>query len=68
MKNTTYIAEITSEKNKEWQVSAWGEKSTCLLTRSLFASCELRNFPREFTQKCFAVFNQSSHPIYLTWH
>ena len=48
-------------------------KSVCLrgeihlLTR-LLASCQLRNFPREFTEKCFAVFDQSSHAIYLAWY
>ena len=27
-----------------------------------------RNFPREFTENCFAVFDQSSHVILLTWY
>ena len=34
----------------------------------LLASCQLRNFPREFTEKCFAIFDQSSCAIYLTWY
>ena len=27
-----------------------------------------RNFPREFTENCFAVFDQSSRVILLTWY
>ena len=43
-------------------------KSICLrgeihLLALLLASCQLRNFPREFTEKCFAVFDQSSCTI-----
>ena len=34
----------------------------------LLALCQLRNFLRELTEKCFAVFDQSSHAIYLTWY
>ena len=34
----------------------------------LLASCQLRSFPRVFTEKCFAVFDQSSCAIYLTWY
>ena len=40
-------------------------RNPCLLAR-LLASYQLRNFPREFTEKCFAAFDQSSHAIYLT--
>ena len=34
----------------------------------LLASCQIRNFPNEFTEKCFAIFDVSSHVIYLTWY
>ena len=61
MKSTTFIVEITNQKNEKYL--SWGEKPTCLL-----ASCLLRNFPQEFTEKCFAVFDQSSCVIYLTWY
>ena len=30
--------------------------------------CQLWNFVREFTEKCFAGFYQSSHTIYLRWY
>ena len=53
MKSATYIIEV----------SVWGEKSTCLL-----ASCQLRHFPREFTENCFDVSDQSSLAIYLMWY
>ena len=38
------------------------------LLACLFALCQLRNFLHEFTEKSFAVFDQSSHAIYLTWY
>ena len=52
MKTTTYIAEITTQKS-----ICLKEKSTCLLDACLLALCKLRNFPCEFTEKCFAVFD-----------
>ena len=62
MKSTTYIPEITTQKNERHLL---GGRNACLLVL-LLASYQLRNFPREFTEKCFAVFDQSSHAIYLT--
>ena len=38
------------------------------LLACLFALFQLRNFLHEFTEKTFAVFDQSSHAIYLTWY
>ena len=35
----------------------------CLPTR-LVSSCQLRNFPCEFTEKCFVIFDQSVSPIF----
>ena len=51
MKSTTYIVEITTQKNEKYL----SEERNPLLAR-LLASCQLRNFLREFTEKCFAVF------------
>ena len=66
MKSTTCIIEITNQKNEKY-LSEGRNPLTCLPSRFL-ASCQLRNFPREFTQKCFAVSDQSSCAIYLTWY
>ena len=39
------------------------------LLACLFALCQLRSFPHEFTEKCLlVVFDQSSHAIYLVWY
>ena len=65
MKSTTYIAEITNQKNEKY-LSEGRNPLACL--PHLLALCQLRNFPREFTEKCFAVFDQSSCTIYLTWY
>ena len=65
MKITTYIAEITNQKNEKY-LSEGRNPLACL--PHLLALCQLRNFPREFTEKCFAVFDQSSCTIYLTWY
>ena len=39
----------------------------CLLASIFHVSFHV-NFPHEFTEKCFAVFDQSSYTIYLTWY
>ena len=64
MKSTTYIVEITNQKNGKY-LSEGRNPLACLPPRllassppRLLASCQLRNFPREFTEKCFAVFDQ----------
>ena len=66
MKSTTYIAEITNQKNEKY-LSERRDPLACLPPRlpTLF---QLRNFPCEFSEKCFAVFNQSSCTIYLMWY
>ena len=65
MKSTTCIVEIANQKNEK--CLSEGEihllACPCLLT-----SCQLGNFLHEFTGKCFAVFDQSSCTIYLTWY
>ena len=66
MKSTTYIAEITNQKNEKYLSK--GRNQPACLPPHLLASCQLRNFLREFTEKCFAVFDQSSCTIYLTWY
>ena len=66
MKSSTYIAEITNQKNKKNLYV--GRNPVAWSPPRLLASCELRNFSREFTEKCFAVFDQSSCAVYLTWY
>ena len=64
MKSTTYIVEITNQKNEKYLSK--GRNPLACLPPCLLASCQLRNVAREFTEKCFAVFAQSSCVIYLT--
>ena len=66
MKSTTYIVEITNQKNEKY-LSEGRNPLACLPPR-LLASCQLRNFPREFTEKCFSVFDQTSCASSLTWY
>ena len=66
MKSTTYIIEITNQKNEKYLSE--GRNPLACLPPCLLASCQLRNFLCEFTEKCFAIFDQSSHMIYLTWY
>ena len=54
MKSTTYIAEITNQKNEKY-LSEGRNTLVCLPPR-LLASCQPRNFPCEFTEICFAPF------------
>ena len=65
MKSTTYIVEITNQKNEKYLYV--GRNPVAWLPPHL-ASCQLRNFPHVFTEKCFAVFDQSSCTIYLMWY
>ena len=70
MKSTTYIAEITFQK-AEKHLSE-GKKTrihllACLPT-CLFTSCQPRNFKHDFTEQCFALSDQSSCAINLTWY
>ena len=66
MKSTTYIVEITTQKTEKYLSE--GKKTRIHLFPCLLASCQLRTFPREVTENCFAVFNQSSRATYLTWY
>ena len=63
MKRTT---SITTQKNEKY-LSERRNLFACSPSQP-FASCQLRNFPREFTEKCFAIFDQSRRAIYLTWY
>ena len=66
MKSTTYIVETTDQKNEKYLYAGRNPVAWSLLC--LLASCQLRNFPPVFTEKCFAVFDQSGCAIYLTWY
>ena len=66
MKSITYIAEITNQKNEKL-LSEGGNPLACFPLH-LLASRHLRIFWREFTEKSFAIFDQSSWAIYLTWY
>ena len=66
MKSATYIVEITNQKNETYL--PMGRNPLACLPARLLVPCELRNFLREFTEKCFVVFGQSSRAIYLTWY
>ena len=66
MKSTTYIVEITNQKNEKYLSE--GRNPLACLPPYLLALCQPKNFLCEFTEKCFAVFGQSSCTIYLTWY
>ena len=66
MRSTRYFAEITNKKAENYLPETG--KTRIHLLAHLLASCQLRNFPREFTENIFAVFDQSSRLIYLTWY
>ena len=66
MKSATNIVEITNQKNEKYLSE--GRNPLACLPHCLLASCQLRNFLREFTEKCFAVFDHSSCAIYLMWY
>ena len=65
MKSTTYIVEISNQKNEKYLYMGWNPVAWS--PPRLLASCQLRNFPRMFSEKCFPVFDQSGCAIYLTW-
>ena len=56
MKSTKYIVEITNQKKGRY----------LYVVRNPVAGSW--NFPRQFIEKCFGVFDQSSWAIYLTWY
>ena len=66
MKSTTYIVEITNQKNEKYLYV--GKNPVSWSPPRLLASCQLRHFPRVFAEKCFTVFNQSCCAMYLTWY
>ena len=66
MESTTNIVEITTQKNEKYLPE---ERNPLVCSPAcLLVSCQLRNFPHEFTEKCFALFDQSSCAIYLLWY
>ena len=64
MKSTTYIIEITNQKNEKYLSE--GRYPLASLPPRLF--CQLKNFLCEFSEKCCAVFDQSSCTIHLMWY
>ena len=56
MKRTTYIVEITTQKNEKY-LSEGRNQLACLLAY-LLTLCQLRNFLCEFTEKCFAILHK----------
>ena len=54
MKSTTYIVEITNQKNEKYLYV--GRNPVAWLPPHLLTSCQLRNFPHVFTEKCFRRF------------
>ena len=66
MKSTTYIVEITNQENEKYL--SVGRNPVACSPPCLLTSCQLRNFPCEYTEKCFAIFDQSGCAIYLTWY
>ena len=63
MKSTTYIVEITNQKNEKYLYV--GRNPVAWSPPRLLASCQLRNFLHVFTEKCFAVFDRSVALIFL---
>ena len=62
MKRTTYIAKITTQRNEKYLSE--GRNLLACSANSLLVSCQPRNFPREFTEKCFVFLtNQSARFI-----
>ena len=69
-KSTVHFTKITTWKDgkhlKFWERKAAGRVLACLAL--LLALYWQINFLCEFTENCFAVFDQSSHIILLTWY
>ena len=53
MKSTIYMIEITNQKNEIYLTV--GRNPVACLPLCLLSFCQLRNFPREFTEKCFSI-------------
>ena len=68
MKSTTYIVETTNQKNEKYMYMG---RNPVASSPPRLLSCQLRNFPRVFTEKCFVVFGQSScawyRPLLFFW-
>ena len=67
-KSTVYFTKIKTSKTGKY-LKFWERKNSrlsgCLLARLLTWYWQ-RNFPREFTENCFAIFEQSNRVILLT--
>ena len=62
MKSTTYIAEITVQKNEKYLYE--GRNTLAYLPAHLMSTKKFSAF--EFTEKCFTVFGQSNCMIYIS--
>ena len=58
MKSTTYIVEITNQKDEKYLSE--GRNPLAWLPPRFLTLCQLRNFLHEFSEKCLVVFNQSN--------
>ena len=67
MKITEYSIKLTTWKAGK-NLKIWVRKTRAQLLACLFAWYQQRNFLCEFTENCFAVFDQSSHRISFTWY
>ena len=63
MKSTTYIVELTNRKNEKYLYP--GRNPVAWSPPCFLALCQLINFLRVFTEKCFAVLDQSGCAICL---
>ena len=57
MKSTTYIVEITNQKNEKYLYV--GRNPVAWSSPRFLALCQLINFLHVFTEKCFAILDQS---------
>ena len=62
MKITAYLTEKTAQKNEKYLSE--GKNPLAYSYDCLLTLCQLINFQNEFTEKYFAVFDQSSRMIY----
>ena len=56
MKSTTYIVETTTQKNEKYLYE--GRNPLACLSARLLAVSQLISLLREFTEKCFVVFDR----------
>ena len=67
MISTNYSTEITIQKAGKY-LKVWERKTRVHLLARLHTWYKRRNFSHKFNEICLAIFDQSSHVIYLTWY